>query len=136
MISVVFVCAWGTKPIELLDDKKLIDLDKAIEFAKPGADSLFPIESTAVTTSVHTTTTKPVPKEKKIYINVSSENITYDGKECKFNELEEKLRKNNDKNTTFILNDDFAEAHVYKKVLNLLKDLNNEIVLNYKENRS
>ena len=34
--SVLILSAWGE--VELLDDGKLIDLDKAIEFSMPGAD--------------------------------------------------------------------------------------------------
>ena len=36
-LSVLFLLGAGSKNVELLDsDKQLIDLDKAIEYAKPG----------------------------------------------------------------------------------------------------
>ena len=34
----LFLCGWGKKKVELLNDKKLIDLNVAIEICKPGAD--------------------------------------------------------------------------------------------------
>ena len=129
VFSAMFLCAEGKKLPELLDDRKLINLDKAIEFAKPGADSFFQAETTTAATAI--VTTKPVVKEKNIRISIKSEIITYDGKECKYSELEEKLRKDNSKNTVFQLVDDYAETHIYKKVLNMLKNLHDEIGLTY-----
>lgn len=46
VISVCFLMlllvGWGEKKIELLDNNKLIDMDKAIEYAKPGGAWCYP----------------------------------------------------------------------------------------------
>ena len=132
MFPSVFLCALAAKPIELLDDRKLIDLDKAIEFAKPGKDSFFPTEAAITPVSTTAVTTKPVKTETTITIRIQWETIFYNGKECEYQTLEEKLRKDSDADTIFRLEDDYAEAHIYTSTYKLLKGLQDEIGLRYK----
>lgn len=135
---VLLLCAGGTKKVEFLDDYKLIDLEKAIEFAKPGADSVSDTEgenSGNPDSENNNGNTPEVPVEDKmnvIEIKITDETITYNGSVCKVDILENTevfenmlIRENKDK-TEFKLVDDFAEAHVYKCVLEILKKLHSE----------
>jgi len=119
--------AWGSKPVELLDDSKLIDLNKAIDFARPGGELITP-DVTLFTTAV---TTEPQVVETEIIISIRGEMISYNGAECVFEDLEDKIRKMSKEHVTFKLVDDFAEAHLYKKILELLRELKEEIQLRY-----
>lgn len=139
--SVLILCAWGTKKVELLDNQKLIDLEKAIEFAKPGADSAVGSEgeNSGESDSGNESGNAPeVPvKDRIIVISIRDEIITYNGSVYKEEILENTeafenmlIRDNKDK-TEFKLVDDFAEAHVYKCVLEILKKLHSETDLKF-----
>lgn len=131
MFMILLWCSWGEKPVELLDDKKLIDLNKAIEFMEPGGELITP-DDPAYTTAV---TTEQKPSEEMIYINVRGEQIKFDGEEITFEELEAKLRqklkKTDREHVTFKLADNFAEAHVYRNILGLLRDMNEKEGVKY-----
>lgn len=127
MLMILVLCAWGEKPVELLDDQKLIDLNKAIDFAAPGGE-LVTQDDPAVTAAVTAVTQI---REEEIVISIRGERITYNGSECRFEDLEAKLRKTNKEHVRFRLVDDYAESHFYRKTLALLKDLNKEIQLRY-----
>lgn len=127
MLMTIVLCAWGEKPVELLDDQKLIDLNKAIDFARPGGELISPDDHT-VTTAVTTVTRV---REEEIVINIRGESIKFNGSECSFEDLETKLRRSNKEHVRFRLTDDYAEAHLYRKTMTLLKDLNKEIKLRY-----
>lgn len=138
---VLLLCAWGTKKVELLDNYKLIDLEKAIEFAKPGADSVTDTEgenSGNPDSENENGNTPEVPvKDRIIVISIRDEIITYNGSVYKEEILENTeafenmlIRDNKDK-TEFKLVDDFAEAHVYKCVLEILKKLHAEANLKF-----
>ena len=116
-VSAMLLCAWNEKKVELLDQLPLIDLDKAIEAPKPGA---IPDHQTAPTETAETTATTTSTDSRIIYISVQWETILYQGKECRANELAEKMKKDFRKNTTFKLIDDYAEAHKYKEVYEIL----------------
>ena len=122
--SVLILSAWGE--VELLDDGKLIDLDKAIEFSMPGADI------------PHPDVPDPQPdvpdphQNRVIVISIRGTTITYNGSVFKGNvTFEQLLRRDNGENVRFELVDDFAEAHVYKGILKILKKLHEEIGLEY-----
>lgn len=139
--SVLLLCAWGTKKVDFLDNQKLIDLEKAIEFAKPGADSVSDTEGENegnADLEIESGNTPEVPvKDSIIVISIRDEIITYNGSVYKEEILENTeafenmlIRDNNDK-TEFKLVDDFAEAHIYKCVLEILKKLHSETDLKF-----
>lgn len=139
--SVLLLCAWGTKKVEFLDNDKLIDLEKAIEFAKPGADSVTDTEgeNNGKTDSGNESGNAPEApvKDSIIVISIRDEIVTYNGSVYKEEILENTevfenmlIRDNKDK-TEFKLVDDFAEAHVYKCVLEILKKLHAEANLKF-----
>lgn len=132
MFPVLFLCALSAKPIELLDDRKLIDLDKAIEFAKPGKDAFFPTDAASISDPNAGSADDPENKETTISIRIQWETVFYDGKECEYRALEKKLRKDSNADTIFRLEDDYAEAHVYTDTYHLLSGLKSEIGLRYK----
>ena len=41
LVTVITLCSWGEKTVELLDSRKLIDLEKAIEISTPGGAAIF-----------------------------------------------------------------------------------------------
>ena len=148
--SLIFLVGWGKKRVELLNDKKLIDLDAAIEECIPGAnapeapetslpaaggrsDEETPAEaaSAAETTDENETIEE---KEKVVVISVRDRNVTYDAEEYTDpDKLKARIRRDNGEHVSFQLIDDFAESHVYKKVLSILSDLKAETGLNYTE---
>lgn len=122
--SVLILSAWGE--VELLDDGKLIDLDKAIQFSMPGAD--IPHSQSDVPDVPDDDT----PQNRVIVISIRGTTITYNGSVFKGNvTFEQLLRRDNGENVRFELVDDFAEAHVYKGILKILKKLHEEIGLEY-----
>lgn len=140
--SVLLLCAWGTKKVALKSDVgQLIDLKKAIDFELPGAGSLTDTEGktdgdTDSSGESGNAPEKPV-KDSIIVISIRDEVITYNGsvyKEEIFDNAEAfenmLIRDNKDK-TEFKLVDDFAEAHVYKCVLEILKKLHSETDLKF-----
>ena len=146
LISLVFLVGWGKKNVELLNDKKLIDLNVAIENCIPGADASE--ESTDVTnvenveTEEHTeeaifeeeTTDKITIEntERIMVISVRNRDIFYNSVEyTNMDKLKEKMVQDNGKNVTFKLVDDFAEAHVYKEMISILAELKTEVGLKY-----
>lgn len=139
LTSVLFICAWGEKKAELLDDRKLIDLDKAIEFAKPGADSIADTEGENEDDPIsETEIQQQVPNEKSIIvISIRDESVTYNGVAYKkdifsnIEDFENMLKRDNKGNVKFSLVDDFAEAHVYKQIFDVLKKLHSEIGLEF-----
>lgn len=139
LTSVLFICAWGEKKAELLDDRKLIDLDKAIEFAKPGADSIADTEGEYEDDPIsETEIQQQVPNEKSIIvISIRDESVTYNGVAYKkdifsnIEDFENMLKRDNKGNVKFSLVDDFAEAHVYKQIFDVLKKLHSEIGLEF-----
>ena len=124
--SVLILSAWGE--VELLDDGKLIDLDKAIEFSMPGAD----IPHSQPDVPDPPPDVPDPPQNRVIVISIRGTTITYNGSVFKGNvTFEQLLRRDNGENVRFELVDDFAEAHVYKGILKILKKLHEEIGLEY-----
>lgn len=139
--SVLLLCAWGTEKVTFLDKGKLIDLQKAIEFAKPGANHADGSEgdnSSKPDSENENGNVPEVPvKDRIIVISIRDEIITYNGSVYKEEILENTeafenmlIRDNKDK-TEFKLVDDFAEAHVYKCVLEILKKQHSETGLKF-----
>lgn len=129
--SVLILSAWGE--VELLDDGKLIDLDKAIEFSMPGADIPHSQSDVPDVPDDPGEPDRPdTPQNRVIVISIRGTTITYNGSVFKGNvTFEQLLRRDNGENVRFELVDDFAEAHVYKGILKILKKLHEEIGLEY-----
>ena len=122
-ICVLFLCCslvllfagWGKKPVELLnEDPPLIDLDQAIQEAKFGQNG----------------NTAPAQEEDldgkntEHIIMVCGKDIKYDGKTCNAPEdVRRRITSAGKKEDMLILVDDYAEAHRYKKVLEMLEEL-------------
>lgn len=154
-IAVLLVLTgWGQKKVELLSDKKLIDLSAAIGNCKLGADDMVqdigketpnpsatPVPMTSVTpkptakpTPQVTVTPKPdLPAKPRIQeIRVRDEQITYNYVPWPdLDILAAQLRRDHDERTTFRLVDDYAEAHTFRRMLGILSDLEAEIGLKY-----
>ena len=140
VVSLLCLVGWGKKQVELLNDKKLIDLNLALQNCSLGADSK---ENTSdndekvdeiVPEITPTPTDKIVieEKEKTIVISIRGRNITYDF--AKWNDIEklkDKMKQDHGEFVSFQLIDDFAEAHIYKRVMAILSELELEIGLKY-----
>jgi len=160
MVSLLVLAGWGQKKVELLSDKKLIDLSVAIGNCTLGAEELIPedgkatpnpsatpVPMTSVTprpTAAPTLTSMPAPtihpkptlppKPRTRDISVRDQIVTY--KAVSWPDLDvfmEQLRQDQDEWTTFHLVDDYAEAHVYRRIKKMLEELKTELGLKYTE---
>lgn len=126
----------GKKSVELLNNTLLIDLDKAIKDAPIGnqGNTLMSGELPSEETSDHSSENHPfqeseaLQEEKKITITIRDTKITYNDRvyssveEC---DLENKIKAENKNGIYHVqLVDDYAEAHVYREVLAILRELN------------
>lgn len=156
ILAAVFLAGWGIAEVEFLDDKKLIDLSKAIEYARPGGELTentsdvsesgestdvltenetepeTEAEETEAETVIEETIPEPTePEEKVAVISVRDETIRYDGKAIDdIDALEEAVRRDDaeyGEYVQFVVIDDFAEAHVYKRVLKKMAALEAEM---------
>ena len=174
LVSLLVLAGWSQKKVELLSDKKLIDLSAAIGNCTLGADDMTPDEGTSernpngqgaakptpkptpkptamptpmisVTpkptitpgaTSPHAPTIHPKPtvsiKPRTLDISVRDEQVTYNYVLWPYLDiLKERLQRDHDERTSFCLIDDYAEAHVYRRMLEILNELEAEIGLRY-----
>jgi len=152
--ALLVLAGWGQKKVELLSDKKLIDLSAAIGNCKLGADDMVqdigketpnpsatPVPMTSVTpkptakpTPKVTVTPAPtrVPLPRTMDIRVRDQKVSYNYVEWPdLAILKEQIQRDFDERTSFRLVDDYAEAHVYREMLNILSDLEAEIGLKY-----
>ncbi len=142
VVSLLCLVGWGKKQVELLNDKKLIDLNLALQNCSLGANSDSK-ENTSdndekveeiVPEITPTPTDKIVieQKEKTIVISIRGRTVTYDSVEWNdIDKLKDKIKKDNGEYISFQLVDDFAEAHIYKCVRDILLELELEIGLKY-----
>lgn len=136
VIIAAFICAaalligWKIKPVELIDDKLLIDLDTAIVEAGWGQEGNPTDEPDDTKTengdkdSDNTgITVKPNPDEKStVTVSVRGEDITMDGVAVKdAAALRTRLSLLMESGSTVVLEDNYAEAHVYKDVFQVLE---------------
>ncbi len=136
ILSVLVLSGWGEKSVELLNNTLLIDLDKAIKDAPIGnqGNTLMSGELPSEETSAHSSESHPLQEsealqeEKKITITIRDTKITYNDRvyssveEC---DLENKIKAENKNGIYHVqLVDDYAEAHVYREVLAILRELN------------
>ena len=158
-VSLLVLVGWSQKKIELLNDKKLIDLNLAIGKCTLGAEDLIPDEGDSTQDSNNSATvpgpvmsvtpkptqgltptpkptTQPKPslpaKPRTLDISIRDMQVTYNHVPWPDLEiLKAQLQKDHDERTTFRLVDDFAEAHVYKQMLEILNELETKIGLRY-----
>lgn len=136
MLSVLVLSGWGEKSVELLNNTLLIDLDKAIKDAPIGnqGNTLVSGELPGEEPSDHSSENHPLQEsealqeEKKITITIQDTKIMYHDRvyssveEC---DLENKIKAENKDGIYHVqLVDDYAEAHVYREVLAILRELN------------
>lgn len=141
VFSLLFFVGWGKKNVELLNNKKLIDLNLAIEKCLLGTE----VDNKETNSDNDEKVEEIVPKvtvipedkvtieekEKTIVISVRDRKITYNFVECDVDKLKDNIRKDNGERVSFQLVDDFAESHVYKHVMAILSELELEIGLKY-----
>ena len=132
VFAAVLLIGWKVKPVELIDDKLLIDLDTAIVEAGWGQegnpsdnpdDSKMETEDKEDDNSGTAPTTPPV-EQITILVSVKGEVITMNGMTVKDAQaLRTRLNLLMDKGTTVVLEDNYAESHVYKAVLEVLETM-------------
>lgn len=146
LLSLLVLAGFGKKSVELLSDKKLIDLNAAIALCLPGADSLEPenngkqeeVQNPEEPTATPKPTVAPtmIPestgKARTIVISVRERVISFGlDKSITLVTLEERIRKNHKNGVDFQLVDDYAEAHVYREIIEMLEKLEAEIGVSY-----
>lgn len=152
--SLVFLAGWGKKTVELLNDKKLIDLNAALGNCMLGADDLTPEEGSTAQTPQSTVTpaptvqptvtptpvatpkptppTTPKPKPRSVVISVRGREVTCGSTQWDdMDALKERIIREANSNVTFRLVDDYAEAHVYRQILAILEELEAEMGISY-----
>ena len=140
IFSLLLLAGWGKKSVELLNDKKLIDLNAALGNCILGAEDLIQDEGNQTQNPENPATPKPTmtprptatprpivtpvpteaPKPRTIVIVVRDQKITYDSKErLEASTLKEQIQMDHGELVSFRLVDDFAEAHVYRKIMDI-----------------
>ncbi len=157
-VSLLVLAGWGKKSVELLSDKKLIDLSAALGNCILGAEDLLPEEDkthnqdvpsatpgptirptqsptiTPKLTAAPTTAPKPTLPLKTgvLDISVRDQVVTYNYVPWSdLGILKEQLRRDHSTQVSFRLLDNYAEAHVYRQVADMLEELKKEIGLSY-----
>ena len=148
-LAALFVLGgWAMKEVRLLDDSKLIDLNKAIGLAKPGG-SAGDSEEESDASSESSSDDDPEGENlsdhgstdsvaKDIVVRIRGDQIFY---KCGVvnmggftdTQLESRIRSDYVSGARVILVDDFAESHAYKNIRGILEKLKNDIGLTYKE---
>lgn len=128
-LAVVLLVGWKIRPVELVSDRLLLDLDAVIadadwgEEGNPGDVQKEPVEEGQDPDSGNTAEPeKPEgDEEKEIIVTVQGEKITLDGIVVKDAVVLKKylLRKLGG-DVAVYLEDNYAEAHVYKAVFEVL----------------
>lgn len=125
--------AWKTRPVELIDDKLLIDLDATIQDADWGQEDSGDDDSDAPTSTEDDGTPDIAPTAApETWEEIT---IVICGEKTKINDVtmhnlstvEKFLDMKCGENTRVYLVDDYAEAHAYKDVYELLQQKQLEI---------
>ena len=127
--------SWGKKSVDLLK-KNLIDLDKAIEAARWGTDEKN-ADSEKDKTDKDSSKTGSASNNKSyvstIKVRIYGKKIFIDGEECNKEDIEKKIKEKYSGNQKLIIIDDYAEAHVYRAVDELLVRLSDAMGFEYEE---
>ena len=138
----------AVKPVELLTSQKLIDLELTIKDAPPGyqgnpgtdntgdsnkeSDSTDSDDATSQSNTQIITTTEYTIKITDM--SVVFDNITYDmDDEDDVKDLKTAILKRNSYSSRFVIVDAYAEAHTYRKVLELFQQLSESEHVFYSE---
>lgn len=144
IFSVGLLAGWGKAAVELLNDTLLIDLDKAIKEAPIGkqgntftikeseAEREAIVDNQTVNASKKKIPVSPEKKKERYIIKIKDTTITYKNSRYTADTLKEKLIRDCSNGAASIyLQDDYAEAHVYRNVLAILEQLEETIGLEY-----
>lgn len=139
LISALLVLGgWGKKKIELTASGRLIDLEKAIEWATPGtadkkANDEKQDQKTKETdkTQSDKTTQNNSETAKTFKVRIHGTRVSLNGTECKVEELNGLVKQKCTANDKVKLLDDYAEAHVYHEVDDILNNLSESIGFEY-----
>ena len=138
LVSVLLILdGWGKKKIDLMTDGKLINLDKAIVMAQLGTE-----EKNQNTDSNkkdveeeseqdQATVDVSVVSSRTYKIRIHGTRIALNGTECKKEELASLIREKCQPGDSVRLLDDYAEAHVYHEVEDILTELSKSIGFKY-----
>lgn len=131
IITSFVLVGFGANTVTLLRKSKVIDLQRAIELAKPGGDEGKQADTTAID-NPESASIEEQAGLKTVRIIVSGKTIKIDGAIVNSPDLVEgKIREIFKVENTYELLDDYAEAHVYKDVIHVLEKLNTDIGLKY-----
>lgn len=155
MTAMFVLVGWGKKEVRLLDSSKLIDLNKAIELAKPGGMSGDSEEDTDRLPEIDEAEEDNAGSENdndsvhdslnaaasNIVISIRDKQISYTNSAIHNDnitvaQLRSRIQKDYTSKAQITLMDDFAESHVYNDVLKVLNELKSDIGLTYKEEQS
>lgn len=136
MLSALFLLGLGIASVTLLHKTKVIDLQKAIEIARPGGDvNTDDINAdNEPSEDVIDNNTEGVTEniEKTIEIIVSGKNVEIQGvKNNDITVLENKISEFNGPRVTFELVDNYAESETFKQLIKILNKLKMEKDLHY-----
>ena len=97
VFALLFLVGWGKQSVKLLDDKKLIDLDAAIQACLHGASMSEGEENVdnpnaPESTQAPTDPKEEIDQERTIVISVRDQGITYDEEEIELSKLEYQIR--------------------------------------------
>lgn len=130
---------FGINEVKLLHNSKVIDLSKAIEIARPGGDAGEQNDTNATDNPAvnngelekadEIETVQVLPKDIKIAVN--GKTIRFDGRVIDEDKIEEMVRLTFRTDITYELVDEYAESHVYKRVIETLERLKSELGINY-----
>lgn len=130
VLVVAVLIGAGKQPVELLNDNPpLIDLDAAIKEADFGKNGNTGSETgdPSQDQQGEEGDASQGDKNKELKIYVRDEVITYDKLEFRnVNTLRKMLEKDYKEGDVIKLIDDYAEAHRYREVLNMLKEYQSE----------
>ena len=134
--TVLVLGGWGKKKIELMTNDKLIDLEKAIVMAPLGSTEKKPKSDDtknkeAKTKKAQSTQAARSVTIKTVKIQIRGTKITIDGAECAEDDLEKQIRSKCTSSDKVKLLDNYAEAHVYHEVDNILSELSESIGFEY-----
>lgn len=132
-LAVILYVGWGKKPVELLNDNPpLIDLDAAIkeaDFGKNGNTDQNAGDPSEETPGGNNGNTPDDGEDTGVIheIFVRDERITYEKIPYgSLDTLKRKLMLVYRKGDQILLKDDYAESHVYQRVIEVLEELRQE----------
>lgn len=134
LISSLVLVGFGEGKVTLLHKSKVIDLGKAIEIARLGGDEGEKNDTTAIDNpdSLDSVNPEEAIISSSIKIIVSGKTISIDGHTVSDEaNVEDYICRTFSLSTTYELIDNYAESHVYKRIIEVLKKLHIEIGLKY-----